>query len=35
MSESNFEQVLRGYERWNHGDFAGALEFIHPASRSR
>jgi ketosteroid isomerase-like protein len=30
MSEGNLEQVLRGYDRWNHGDFAGALEFIHP-----
>jgi ketosteroid isomerase-like protein len=30
MSTSNYELVLRGYERWNHGDFAGALDFIHP-----
>jgi ketosteroid isomerase-like protein len=30
MSDRNFDVVLRGYERWNRSDFAGALEFIHP-----
>jgi ketosteroid isomerase-like protein len=29
MSESNFDLVMSGWERWNRGDMDGALELVH------